>query len=59
MAHLWTGAEITPEQIELELIRLYHCLPSQLRHENVNDLFAHLTILSAEAHVARIRAKQK
>jgi hypothetical protein len=50
---------MTDEQIELELIRLYHCVPSALDNEDARVLNEHLLILSCEAQVASSRAGKK
>ena len=54
-AHLWTGGPIPPEYIELQLCREFHCLPSQLRQENIVDVYKILDMLDVEARVKNKR----
>lgn len=38
---------------------VYHCTPSELGKENALTIFAHMTVLNAEAHVQKLRDRKK
>ncbi len=56
---LWVGGGKVPgEWTELQLCRdVYHCTPSQLRRESLDDVLTHLALLSAEAEVQELSGK--
>jgi hypothetical protein len=57
-AHLWTDAPAPWEYVELVLCRdVFHCLPSQLRQENAQDIFGVLAMLEIEAQVREARSR--
>jgi len=57
LAHLWTGKRPQAEEIELALIRLYGCRPSELHQEDPFVMLRHLTIVDAENFVENTRAR--
>jgi hypothetical protein len=48
---LWTGAPIPAEYLELQLMRLLHCTPEELKRQDPQDILIILTCLEVEAEV--------
>lgn len=59
MAHLWTEDDAPIEYVALRLCRdVYHCLPSELKRERLDDIMAHLACLQIEADINAMTSKQ-
>jgi len=50
---MWLKSSLPWEVIEYRLCRyVYHCLPSQLREQDWDDIQRHLAVMSVEEEVA-------
>lgn len=53
--HLWAAAPAPIEYVEMQLCREFHCLPSTLRAEPVDNVETLLVLMSAEAKVRKAK----